>query len=39
LAAALVSGQTLVWTLDKRLDAIATELGCAYRPAMGIRSN
>ena len=34
LASALLSDQTLLWTLDKRLAAIATELGRAYRPAL-----
>ena len=32
LASALLSGQTLLWTLDKRLGAVAAELGRAYRP-------
>lgn len=34
LASALLSDQTLLWTLDKRLEAVATELGRAYRPAL-----
>jgi len=34
LASALLSDQTLLWTLDKRLAAVATELGRAYRPAL-----
>jgi predicted nucleic acid-binding protein len=34
LASALQSDQTLLWTLDKRLEAVATELGRAYRPAL-----
>ena len=34
LASALLSDQTLLWTLDKRLEAVATESGCAYRPAL-----
>lgn len=34
LAAALLEGQTLVWTLDKRLAAIAAELNLAYRPVL-----
>ena len=34
LAAALLSDQTLLWTLDKRLGAVAAELGRAYRPAL-----
>ncbi len=33
LASALLSDQTLLWTLDKRLEAVATELGRAYRSA------
>lgn len=35
LAATRLSGQTLLWTLDKRLQPLAAELGCAYRPALG----
>lgn len=34
LASALLSETTLVWTLDKRLGAVATELGRAYRPSL-----
>ena len=34
LASALLGEQTWVWTLDKRLAAIATELALAYRPAL-----
>ena len=34
LASVLLSGQTLLWTLDKRLEAVATELGRAYQPAL-----
>jgi hypothetical protein len=34
LAAALLAGQTLVWTLDKRLALIAAELNLAYRPVL-----
>lgn len=34
LASALLGDQTLLWTLDKRLGAVATELGRAYRPAL-----
>lgn len=34
VASALLSGQTLLWTLDKRLEAVATELGHAFRPAL-----
>lgn len=34
LAAALLGEQTLVWTLDKRLDALAAALGRAFRPAL-----
>jgi len=34
LASALLSAGTLLWTLDKRLEAVATELGRAYRPAL-----
>ena len=33
LAATLLGDQTLLWTLDKRLAAVATELGRAWRPA------
>ncbi|MEO6322986.1 MAG: PIN domain-containing protein [Polaromonas sp.] len=32
LASALLSGQTLLWTLDKRLESVATEVNVAYRP-------
>lgn len=32
LASALLGVQTLLWTLDKRLDAVAAELGRAWRP-------
>ncbi len=32
LASALLSGQTLVWTLDKRLESVAAEANVAYRP-------
>ena len=31
LASALLSDQTLIWTLDKRLASVATELNQAYR--------
>lgn len=34
LASALLSDQTLLWTLDKRLGAVAAEVGRAYRPAL-----
>ena len=34
LAAALLAGQTLVWTLDKRLASVAAELNLAYRPVL-----
>ena len=34
LASALLSDQTLLWTADKRLAAVATELGRAYRPTL-----
>lgn len=34
LASALLSDQTLLWTLDKRLEAVAAELGRAYRPSL-----
>ena len=33
LASALLGGQTLLWTLDKRLQALAATLALAYRPA------
>jgi predicted nucleic acid-binding protein len=32
LASALLGGQTLLWTLDKRLESVAAEIGLAYRP-------
>ena len=34
LASALLSDYTVLWTMDKRLAAVATELGRAYRPAL-----
>lgn len=34
LASALMSDQTLLWTSDKRLEALAAELGRVYRPAL-----
>jgi predicted nucleic acid-binding protein len=34
LASTLLSDKTLLWTLDKRLDAIAAELGRAWRPSL-----
>ncbi|MBS0448185.1 MAG: PIN domain-containing protein [Proteobacteria bacterium] len=34
LASALLAGKTLLWTLDKRLESLATELGLAYKPAL-----
>ena len=34
LASVLLSDQTLLWTLDKRLEAVATDLARAYRPAL-----
>ena len=34
LASVLLSDQTLLWTLDKRLAAVAFELARAYRPAL-----
>jgi len=34
LASTLLSHQTLLWTLDKRLETVAVELGRAYRPAL-----
>jgi predicted nucleic acid-binding protein len=33
LASALLNDQTLIWTLDKRLEAMATGLNRAYRAA------
>jgi predicted nucleic acid-binding protein len=33
LGSALLAGNTLLWTLDKRLGALTTELGLAYKPA------
>jgi predicted nucleic acid-binding protein len=32
LAATLLAGGTALWTLDKRLEAVASELGCCWRP-------
>lgn len=34
LASSLLADQTFLWTFDRRLDALAAELGCAYRPAL-----
>ena len=34
LASALLSDQTLIWTMDKRLELIASEINRAYRPAL-----
>jgi predicted nucleic acid-binding protein len=34
LASALLSDQTLIWTLDKRLEAMAAGLNRAYRAAL-----
>ncbi len=34
LASTLLSDQTLIWTLDKRLESVAVELKRAYRPAL-----
>ena len=34
LASALLSDYTVLWTMDKRLAAVATALGRAYRPAL-----
>jgi hypothetical protein len=34
LASALLAGQTLLWTLDKRLQVAAAELGLNYRPSL-----
>ena len=34
LASALLGEKILVWTLDKRLEAVAVELGCAWHPAL-----
>ena len=36
LAGALLGDQTLIWTLDKRLESVATELGRSYRPAFRV---
>jgi len=33
LASVLLSDQTLLWTLDKRLETVVAELGRAYRPS------
>lgn len=35
LAATLLADGTALWTLDKRLHALADELGCAYRDSLG----
>jgi len=32
LASALIAGDMLLWTLDKRLDAVAVDLGRAFHP-------
>jgi predicted nucleic acid-binding protein len=34
LASVLLSDQTLLWTLDKRLEELAAQLGRAYRPSL-----
>lgn len=34
LASTLLSEKTLIWTLDKRLESVASELNRAYRPAL-----
>ena len=34
LASALLSDQTLIWTLDKRLESVAAGLNQAYGPAL-----
>jgi predicted nucleic acid-binding protein len=34
LASALLGETTFIWTLDKRFEAVALELGRAYRPAL-----
>jgi predicted nucleic acid-binding protein len=34
LASVLLSEQTLLWTLDRRLEAVATELGRAYQQSL-----
>lgn len=34
LAAALLGNRALLWTMDKRLDQVASELNMAYRPAL-----
>ena len=34
LASVLLSDQTLIWTLDKRLESVAAEVNRAYRPAL-----
>lgn len=34
LASVLLSDQTLLWTLDKRLEAVAADIGRAYRPSL-----
>ena len=34
LASTLISERTWLWTADRRLEALATELGKAYRPPL-----
>ena len=34
LAGALLSEQTLIWTLDKKFEVLAAELNKAYRPKL-----
>ena len=34
LASALLTEQTRLWTLDRRLEAVAADLGRSYRPAL-----
>lgn len=34
LASVLLAGNTLLWTLDKRLDQLAVELKLAYHPTL-----
>jgi len=34
LASTLLSEKAVLWTLDKRLETLAMELGCSYRPAL-----
>ena len=34
LASALLGNRALLWTMDKRLEQVASELNMAYRPTL-----